>query len=667
MTSVDGLVTGIDTTSIIEGLLGVQQRQIEQFEVRKARALQQQAVVRTLDAQLTNFQSLAGRLSRAADNPLVSKVASVSNESALIATASSSAVAGTYAVRIDSVAQAHQVATQGFESAGGAITHGTIDIQVGSRPAETITIDVTNDTLQGLADAINAGVSGVSATIVQDATGGAAPYRLLLTADEPGTGNAIAVTNNLSAATGGAERPAFDFAQPVQAARDASLTLGSGPGAITVSSATNEFRNVIAGVTLTALQEDAGKTITVRVAADVEAATAAVEDFVAGFNEVVDLIAQQTAYDPQTDQSGLLTGNRIVSDVRNALLETALGVVPGVDQQFNRLSALGISVQNDGRLQLDSARLSDVLSGGVTGAAATDVGRLFALNGQSNHPGIRFLLGSSRTLPSSTAYEVDISRAAEQAVLVGSQAVAASTVISAGQDELHLQLDGVSLEVGLKYGSYTREELVDELEQAVNSHPDLANRRLTVEVDGSGVLSLTSHSFGSASRVQIEGGDAIGLLGLSVGQSAVGVDVAGRFLVDGKEEIAVGTGRILTGDPDNVHTADLRVQVELASNQISAGVEGELTVTEGIAARLTRLVGDLLESDGGRVQNLADQFESTASTLDETIARYQSTAELQRESLLRQFAAMEAAISELQSTASFLGGQLSTLNSFAPT
>ncbi|MCA9052972.1 MAG: flagellar filament capping protein FliD [Planctomycetaceae bacterium] len=662
MPSVDGLVTGIDTADIIDGLLSIQQRQLDLFQARKAEALQKQAAVRTLDARLASLQSLASQLGRAANNPLVRRTATTSDESALIATASSTAATGTYSLTVETLAQAHQVASQGYANADAAITQGTIEIRSGSAAAVSIEVTDSNDTLQGLADAINGSGGGVSATIVRDAAGGATPYRLLLTADETGADHAITVNSSLAAAGGIAAPPEFDFDQPVQAAQNATISLGSGTGSISVESATNEFRNVISGVTLNALQADPGQTILVRVEPDVESAAGAVEDFVASFNEVLEFIDQQTAFNPETDQAGLLTGNRIVTELRAQLTTTTLGVVAGANPRLNRLSAIGVSVTDQGRLELDSAKLKQVLSGREPGVTTADVRRLFALDGQSTNPGIRFLLGSSRTQASATPYQVDITQAAASASLLGTTAVAGSTSIEAGQDTLQLTIDGVELEVGLQHGTYTAQELASEVERAVNAHPDLGGREVRVGAAVGGELTLTTVSYGSASHIEINGGDALGVLGLSAGQTATGINVAGRFLVDGKIEIAVGQGRTLTGDVDNEHTADLRIQVNLIPDQVDAGIEGQLTVTQGVASGLFELLGKVLASDGGRVQNLADQYQSTVDNLDTTIGRQQSIFEKQQEALQRQFAAMEAAISQLQSTAAFLGGQLAALS-----
>src|SRR5439155_17816627 len=90
-----------------------------------------------------------------------------SDQSLVTAAAGNGATPGVYNVRVNSLARAHQIASQGFDSADSTITQGTLQLKVGSG-ATTITIDSTNNTLQGLANAINGSGVGVAAAIIND-------------------------------------------------------------------------------------------------------------------------------------------------------------------------------------------------------------------------------------------------------------------------------------------------------------------------------------------------------------------------------------------------------------------------------------------------------------------------------------------------------------------
>ncbi len=660
MINIDGLVTGIDTEAIIQGLLQIQQQQIDRITARKTLAQQRRAAFQSLEAQVLALRTQAGKLARGQNSPFQARSATVSVESALIATAQASAPPGVYEVRVNSLARAHQVASQGFADRQSPITQGTLTLRVGNRPPVTLTIDESNNTLQGLADAINASGVGVSAAIVQDGTG-PTPYRLLLTSRTTGTAGAITLENALAPSGGGAIQPSFDFDNPVQAAANASVTLGSGPGAITVESASNEVQGLIDGVTLNLLQADPARAITVRVEADVAAGTAAVQDFVDAFNSTLDFIANLTRFDAATGQSGLLLGDRTAIDIQQQLRAAVLDVVPGVSTRANSLTAIGVSVNDQGRLTLNTARLQDILSGRVEGVTANDVQNLFALAGTSTHPGVSFVLGSTRTEARAAPYQVDVTQAAERAEITAATPLAPSVTIDGTNDTLQLTLDGAAVDIVLPHGDYAPQALADLLETTINAHPSLAGRQIAVSLTPGNELVLTSLSYGSSSQITINGGSLTATLGLSVGQSDAGVDVAGSFVVDGVVEPATGRGRLLTGAPENRHTADLQLRVALTPAQVVAGSEADLTLTRGIGSRLDRLIGRMLDSQSGLFAGTTRRFDETIDSLQQSIDRQQASFDRQQEALAKQFQAMEAAIAQLQSSANLLSAQLAGL------
>src|SRR5262249_9289208 len=108
---------------------------------------------------------------------------------------------GTYPVNVSSLAQAQSVASQGYASDTTKVGDGTISISVAGGTPTVVTINSTNDTLSGLASAINSTANiGVTAQVVNTGAPGA-PYRLELTANSTGTAAAFTVTSNLSGGT----------------------------------------------------------------------------------------------------------------------------------------------------------------------------------------------------------------------------------------------------------------------------------------------------------------------------------------------------------------------------------------------------------------------------------------------------------------------------------
>lgn len=658
--SINGLVTGLDTESIVKGLLDIQQQQIDRMNVRKADIQLKQTAFRSVESKMLSLRADTGVLARNSNNPLTRLSVTPSDETAVSATASSSAVAGVYRLTVNTTAQAHQVASQGFADAESQITQGTFDIRLGSGDVKSITIDANNNSLTGLATAINSSGAGVSASIVKDSAGGATPYRLLLMSTKTGADNAISVTNNLAADSGGAIQPQIDFLTPVQEALDASVTMGSGAGAISVSSSSNQFQNVIAGVSFNLLNVTQGQEITLTVAKDNTAAVTAVEDFVKSFNDVVQYIDDNSKYDAASGDGGVFLGNQSASRIVQKLRSSVQDIVPGANPLANRLSSIGVTFDSKGQLVLNRSKLESALNGEIKGVTAEDVKKVFSLSGESSNTGISFIAASTHTKASDTGYGIDLSQAAEQATITGLGSVAASTVITSANNTLELKLDGKTATVTLKEGTYTDQTLADELEATINASDVLAGRTIKVGLNG-GALQLTSLTYGTASDISINSGTALADLGLNAGLTDTGSDVVGNFVVNGLSETAVGRGRTLSGDPGNANTADLQVQVTLSPAQIVSGIEGTMKVSRGLASSLDQVLGELLDLQDGLLASVDDGFDLQLKSFQSSIDRQKATFDRQQENLLKQFQAMESAISQLQSTSNYLGGQLASL------
>jgi flagellar hook-associated protein 2 len=657
--NINGVVSGIDTDNIVSGLLEIQQQQLDRMALRKNGFQQRQAAFKTVESRLLSLRADAGALSRNTNNPLTRLSVKSSDDEAISATASASAIPGVYQMTIDATAKAHQVASQGFADTDSEITQGTFEIRLGSGDPKTITIDSNNNNLSDLAAAINSSGTGISATIVKDSAGGTTPYRLLLSSSKTGASNQITVTNDLAADNGSAVKPVIDFGTPVQAASDARVTLGSGAGAISVTSSTNQFKEAIGGVSFDLLQPTIGQTVSLTVAKDNTAAVAAVQSFVDSFNGVLNYISENSKYNEAAQEGGLFLGNQSAAKIQQTLRTTVQNVVPGANPLANRLSTVGIKFSDTGTLVLDKAKLEDALNGNIEGVSADDVKRLFSFGGQSTNSGISFVLGSTRTQASTSGYQIDISQAAEQATVTGT-AVAASTVITSANRSLELKLDGETATVQLNEGTYTAQQLADHLEQIINESESFPSREINVSLSG-GALQLTSSKYGLTSDLEVMSGTAVSALGLTVGLKDNGRDVVGSFIVNGQTEAAVGRGRLLTGDPDNENTADLQVQITLSPSEVVAGAEGTLTVSRGLASSLDQVLGKLLDNEDGLLTSVDDGFDGQLKSLQTSIDRQTKLFDLQQQSIRKQFQALETAISQLNATSSYLGGQLANL------
>ena len=175
-------------------------------------------------------------------------------------------------------------------------------------------------------------------------------------------------------------------------------------------------------------------------------------------------------------------------------------------------------------------------------------------------------------------------------------------------------------------------------------------------------LRITSDAYGFTSEVTIVSGTALTDLGLDGTETDRGQDVVGKLIVGGVEESAVGTGRFLTGDSTNANTADVQVQVTLTSSQIQAGPEATLTLTRGIASQLEQVLDGMLDPVTGRLETITSSFQQSIDDLQTAIDRQDVLFELRRQALIREFVALERAVSQLRSAGDFLASQLLSIN-----
>ena len=655
--SIDGLVSGLDTTSIISGLVELQEAQVSRLNGRKDEILTQQTAFQGIEARLLSLRSTMSSLNRNIGSVFDKSSATTSNESLLTVRTGNNAAEGTYSVRVTSLARAQQIASQGFDSNSSSISQGTIAFQVGDRPATEITIDESNNTVTGLVDAINSKSDDVSASIIYDQANDA--NRILLTSKHTGEANTVNITNNLAAASGNTVRPDFS-GTPIQEATNATIQLGSGPGAITAEYETNTVEGLIENVTLDLVSVDPDTDVTINVSRDTEAAATAVQDFVEEYNSLISFIDEQTSYNAETQVGSPLIGNRNVAALKNRLSSFVTEAVPGLDANLNRLSQIGITIGNSGELAVDSGKLNKALNGELDDVEPGDIKRLFGLDGVSTHSGIEFLLGSSRTIASTSAIEVDILQAAERGSITSADTVS-SISITSSNNEFQINVDGAESEVlTLSEGVYTQQEIADQLQSLINASSELANREVTVSLEGN-KLEIASASYGKTSEVSNISGSAIGILGFTGGETGQGKDVAGSFIVDGVVETATGSGRVLIGDSDNDNTADLQIRVTLDSSQIGEGSEGELSVTRGITSSLDQYFGSILDPDSGSIKTANDGFDLRIESLESSIEKVNAVSEAKTLYLIEQFTQLERVLSDLQTTSGFLSSQLASI------
>ena len=324
----------------------------------------------TLNSQVSGFGTFSSALSTlqatltTLENPgtLAGFSATVGDTSVASATADSSAVAGQYELGVTNLATAATLTSGPLTSPTTTIGTGTLTIKVGTATS-TISIDSNNDTLAGIAAAINKASDnpGVNASVLTTTEGS----RLILSGTSTGAANAITVTES-DGGTGLA--PLVSTLAVTQPAADANFTINGYPA----TSASNVVSSAISGVTLNLTGPTATDTPTkLTIAPDTSAAQASISTFVSAVNGVLSSIQSLTGYNATTQTAGPLNGSATVQAFQNQL-ENILDVVTvGGTSGIHSLSDLGITPDAQaGTLNSNATTLGNVLSANLAGVGA---------------------------------------------------------------------------------------------------------------------------------------------------------------------------------------------------------------------------------------------------------------------------------------------------------
>lgn len=311
----------------------------------------------TLKSDLTALQTSMYKL---ADGSFVNTYAATGSDATVLTqTADSTAMAGSYNVTVKNLATSQNVAFTGQASSSASLgnTADTLDFSFGDGTTQHVTI-AANSSLQDISNAINSAGIGVSASVVK-ADNSSTPYRLVLTGGTVGAGGAFST----SAASGQSALAftSFDAAAAVDGtgaitdtrltakAQDASLVVNG----LELTSGSNTVSGVINGVTLTL--NKAGSS-TVKVATDPAAITKQVQAFVDAYNRLRN--------DSSRMYSNNLKGDYTLVSLQDKFSQILNTPIAGADGSTTPayLAQVGVVVQKDGTLSLDSAVLNTAIT-----------------------------------------------------------------------------------------------------------------------------------------------------------------------------------------------------------------------------------------------------------------------------------------------------------------
>ena len=373
-----GLATGLDTNSIVDGLMELNRAPITRLETQKTSETEKLKAYKQFDEKLDALKSAVSDMSITSE--IRSTKVSLSSEDSYTATSTNGAL-GSYNISVAQLSQVQKTVTDGFSSNTDSIL-GTGSITVNG---EVISVTQDNNSLVSLVQSINelSETTGVTASLINDGTA-TDPYHLVFTGKDANT--SFTIETNLE---DGNSDPINVVTTDAQSAQQAVAFIDG----IRVVSDSNTITDAISGVTLnlnSVSETSYSGTAEVGVDSwdwvdppvytsdrmDVEADSGILKEkitsFVTAYNDVMEWILSgyaefggATDVDTESDEDeslgSLLRGDAAINKVKRQLQGVLTNIVSNTGQ-YRILSEIGITTNLNGTLNQDNTKLDTALA-----------------------------------------------------------------------------------------------------------------------------------------------------------------------------------------------------------------------------------------------------------------------------------------------------------------
>jgi len=374
ITSSTGLGSGIDINSLVSQLVKAEgQPAFNAIQRQEDKVNTRLSGLGTLKSALSTFQTAVSKLKDG--NLFKTHTVTSSNESILKVTAGAGSVAGTHTVEVTQLAKAkNSIATTEYANSSSVVTAtgGALNFTYAAGSTKTaFSVSIgANASLADVASAINgaSGNNGVKASIVNvdsTVTPGTTVSRLVLTSTDTGGANSF----NLAVTGGDAGLNALDTATPANyttvAAADAKINIDG----LAATRSSNSISDVLPGVTFNLQTAAVGTTVNINISLDNTAISKTVSDFVTAYNNLHTATVALGKYGGSTDGSGsgngALLGDATLRYVTTQVRQDSVNVVSSATGNYNSLAMIGVTIDRNGVMALDSAKLNVALTGNL--------------------------------------------------------------------------------------------------------------------------------------------------------------------------------------------------------------------------------------------------------------------------------------------------------------
>jgi flagellar hook-associated protein 2 len=343
-----GLSSGLNTAVIVDALIQADSVQLNSLKQKES---DYQVQISTLGTLISQVQALRTAASSLASNGVVSIVPTTSF--ADFTTSGSAKAEGNYAIQVSQLAKAAKMRSNSFTSAQDAavVPDGTLQFSING--TTTASIDTTGKTLADVAEAINQSIGGLTASVISTNNG----YYLNVARTSTGfsTTEDAALTVVSDAGLGLVTQ---------QSAKNASLTIDGLP----VSRQSNTISDVVPGITLN-LTGSSGVSNSVSFAADSSGTEKALTTFVDAYNTLAQTLTSQMVTDPNQSYGDTLLGHSTTSTIESSM-QSMLSQTVLASGGVRTLADLGLELQRDGTLHLNSATLQHAIQTSPSGVNA---------------------------------------------------------------------------------------------------------------------------------------------------------------------------------------------------------------------------------------------------------------------------------------------------------
>lgn len=371
-----GIGSGLDVESIVTQMIALEKQPIKTLEA-KAEVIQSKISTYGEIKSLTDDLNAAVRdltLDRTWNTVKINS----SNSSAVNATMTGSAAAGSYNIKVEQLAQS-QTSVSGKFDAATQLGAGVMRFEVGNpaKPNGVTSYDIdisASDNLEKVVAKIN-GHKDLSKTVIASIiTDAAGKQQLMVRSRDTGTDSQFAVSfgagvvtkeeydadNSVGAvgslkplAAGGLKDLDTGFST-TQQAKNAEIFLNG----VALESTSNTFAETIPGLSISVSAK--GESL-LTLTQDKDAVQASIQKFVDAYNALNDLLGSSTKYDQDSKVAGVLQGDSSTVSLQNALRMLTQNVVGNASGALNRLSDAGIQMLQGGKLSVNSTKLATAL------------------------------------------------------------------------------------------------------------------------------------------------------------------------------------------------------------------------------------------------------------------------------------------------------------------